>query len=158
MKPVRQMMAYLFGRKENALLLNYYTMKIIQKTSLLFALIMLFVACQSVSTAKEILSDASIRKDVMTEIASDTAMAREMMNELMLSPKGMVAMHEHHKVMMQDHTSMTQMMKDNPDMMHSMMTDMMEACKNDSSMMNTMCTKMMNNPEMKEMMKKMMKK
>ncbi|MBC7588951.1 MAG: hypothetical protein H7178_11405 [Chitinophagaceae bacterium] len=57
--------------------------------------------------------------------------------------------------MMQHHSSMMQMMKDDPNMMKGMMGDMMDMCKDDTTMMAGMCKKMMENPKMMEMMHKM---
>jgi hypothetical protein len=59
-------------------------------------------------------------------------------------------------MMMENHGTRIQMMKDNPGMMQSMMSDMMEACKSDTSMMSSMCKTMMGNQQMKDMMQKKM--
>ena len=56
---------------------------------------------------------------------------------------------------MEHHSSMMKMMKDNPGIMESMMTDMMEACKNDTTMMSGMCKAMIGNQQMMDMMQKM---
>ena len=58
-------------------------------------------------------------------------------------------------MMMENHTTMMKMMKDNPGMMQGMMADMMETCKGDSAMISGMCKTMMENPQMMYMMKKM---
>jgi len=47
------------------------------------------------------------------------------------------------------------MMKDNPGMMQSMMSDMMETCKSDSGMMFGMYKTMMANQQMMDIMQKM---
>lgn len=57
------------------------------------------------------------------------------------------------KMMMTNHENMLKMMKDNPDMMKGMMTEMMEASKTDTTMMSEMCKSMMDNPKMIDMMK-----
>ena len=130
-------------------------MKIFQKLTVLITLITLFASCQSGSDSKEILSKPDTRKEMMTQIANDSSMSKEMMSAMMSSNNGMAMMQNHQMMMMQNHESMMKMMKDNPDMMQGMMNGMMEMCKNDSTMMAGMCKTMMANPQMMDMMQKM---
>ena len=130
-------------------------MKILQKITLLFALIILFASCQSSTDSKLLLSKPDTRKEMMNKIANDSTMSKEMMTAMMTSNSGMAMMEEHQKMMMQNHESMMKMMKDDPGMMHKMMMNMMEACKNDTTMMSGMCKAMMGNKPMMDMMQKM---
>jgi hypothetical protein len=120
-------------------------MQTLQKNTLLIALVMLFVSCQSGSDTKEVLSKPETRKEMMDKIANDSSMSKEMMGVMMASHTGMTMMQEHQKMMM----------KENPGMMEGMMANMMEACKNDTTMMSGMCKAMMGNKQMMDMMQKM---
>jgi hypothetical protein len=116
-----------------------------QKSVLLIALITLFASCQTGKDAKQILSNADTRKEIMNTIAQDSSMHQEMMTAMMSGKSGVMG----------DHASMMKMMKDDPKMMRDMMDEMMEMCKQDTAMMEGMCKTMMTNPKMMDMMKKM---
>lgn len=120
-------------------------MKTLQKITLTIALIALFVSCQS---TKHILSKSDSRTEIITAIANDPDMSKEMMEAIMNSKNGKMTMMENHGMMMK-------MMKDNPGMMQNMMSNMMEAAKGDTSMMSSMCKSMMGNQQMMDMMQKM---
>jgi hypothetical protein len=121
-------------------------MKQVQKIIFAIILTALFTSCQPGADAKEILSNSGTRKEIMNTIAGDSSMHKEMMTVMMNGNNGM---------MIEDYTSMTKMMKDNPGKMTGMMNDMMEMCRYDTVMMKTMCKTMMANPQMMDMMKKM---
>jgi len=129
-------------------------MKTLQKITLTIALITLFASCQS---TKQILSKSDSRNEIITAIANDPDMSKEMMEAMMNSKNGKMMMqgNEKMKMMMENHGTMMKMMKDNPGMMQSMMSDMMEAAKSDTSMMSSMCKSMMGNQQMMDMMQKM---
>ena len=129
-------------------------MKILQKITLAIALITLFASCQS---AKQILSKSDSRNEIITAIANDPYMSKEMMEAMMNSKNGKMMMQENEKMkmMMDNHGMMMKMMKDNPGMMKNMMSNMMEAAKGDTSMMSSMCKSMMGNQQMMNMMQKM---
>ncbi len=129
-------------------------MKILQKITLAIALITLFASCQS---AKQILSKSDSRNEIITAIANDPDMSKEMMEAMMNSKNGKMMMQENEKMkMMDNHGMMMKMMKDNPGMMKNMMSNMMEAAKGDTSMMSSMCKSMMGNQQMMDMMHMMM--
>ena len=130
-------------------------MKKLQNVALMLALITLFASCQSGTDTKEVLSKPATRKDMMSKIANDSSMSREMMGAMMASHTGMAMMQDHQKMMMGNHETMMKMMKDNPGMMEGMMTNMMEACRNDTVIMSGMCNAMMGNKQMMDMMQKM---
>lgn len=130
-------------------------MKSLQNYIGLIALIALFASCQ---TPKQVLSKSDSRMEIMTNIASDHDMSKEMMDAIMRGEHGKTLMHERMKVMMEDKSMMTKMMKDNPEMKKRMMSTMMENAKSDTTMMSEMCKSMMDNPEMMEMMEKMKEK
>jgi len=121
-------------------------MKTLQKITWVIALIVLFASCQSNTDVKQILSKSDTRKEIMDSIANDTIMSKEMMEALMIN--------KNDKTMMENHHTMMKMMKDNPTMMQSMMSDMMETAKNDSGMMSSMSKTMMGNQKMMDMMQK----
>ena len=123
-------------------------MKTLKKVAFVFAFIALFVSCQSGNDVKEVLAKPDTRKEMMDTIANDSNMSKEMMDAMMNSKNSKM-------MMMQYHTTMMKMMKDNPGMMQSMMSDMMETCKSDTAMMSGMCKTMMGNPQMMDMMQKM---
>jgi len=126
-------------------------MKTLQKIVLIIVLITitLFASSQINTDIKQILSKPDTRKEIMEAIANDSIMSKEMM-ETMMNNKNCKMM------TMENHDTMMKMMKDNPGMMQSMMSDMMEICKSDTSMMSSMCKTMMENQQMKEMMQKKM--
>ncbi len=126
-------------------------MKKLQKTGLPIALIMLLASCQSGTDVNQTLSKTETRMEMMNKIADDSTMSKEMMATMMNSNNGKMMMMENHEAMMK-------MMKENPGMMDNMMMNMMEVCKTDTTMMSGMCKKMMENPQMMDMMQKMMDK
>lgn len=121
----------------------------------LIVLIALFSSCQS---PKQVLSKSDSRMEIMTNIASDHDMSKEMMEAIMQGDHGKMLMHERMKTMMENKTMMTKMIKDDPEMTNRMMSGMMEAAKADTTMMSKMCKSMMSSPEMMEMMQKMKEK
>jgi hypothetical protein len=130
-------------------------MKILQKFVGLIALTALFASCQS---PKQVLSESDSRMEIMNNIASDHEMSKEMMDAIMREDHGKMLMHDKMKVMMDDKSMMTKMMKDDPEMKKQMMSTMMETVKADTTMMSQMCKSMMDNPKMMEMMEKMKEK
>ena len=129
-------------------------MKTLQKITWAIALITLFASCQS---SKQILSKSDSRTEIITAIANDPDMSKEMMEAIMNSKNGKMMMqgNDKMKMMMENHGMMMKMMKDNPGMMQNMMSNMMEAAKSDTSMMSSMCRSMMGNQQMMDMMQKM---
>lgn len=123
-------------------------MKALQKVTLAIGLITLFASCQSNSDPKQVLSNKETRKEIIATITNSSEMMKEMMEAMMNSKNGKM-------MMMENHGTMMKMMKDNPGMMESMMTDMMEACKNDTAMISGMCKAMMGNKQMMDMIQKM---
>lgn len=130
-------------------------MKNPQKFLGLIVLIALITSCQS---PKQVLTQSESRMEVMNNIASDHAMSKEMMDAIMNEDHGKMLMHDRMKIMMNDQSMMTKMMKDNPEMKKRMMSTMMENAKSDTTMMSEMCKSMMENPQMMEMMEKMKEK
>ena len=111
-------------------------MKKLHRYLWLIAPLALFASCQS---PKQVLSKSDSRTKIMTNIASDHEMSKEMLDAIMQGDHGI-------------------MMKDDPEMKKRMMSGMMKTVKADTSMMAGMCKPMMDNPEMMEMMQKMKEK
>lgn len=130
-------------------------MKTLQKLTGLIVLIALFASCQ---TPKQVLSKTDSRTEIMSEIAQDHEMSKDMMEAIMTGEHGKMLMHERMNVMMKDKNMVKKMMKDDPEMSKRMMSVMMEAAKADTTMMSQMCKSMMESPEMMDMMKKMKEK
>lgn len=124
-------------------------MKTLLKITLFIAFVAVFASCQSSTDVKQILSNQDTKSAIMDSIANDSNLSKEMLG-LMLNGRNSDV------IMGQIHETMMEKMKDNPDMMHGMMTGMMETCKGDSAMVSSMCMSMMENPEMMEMMHKKM--
>ena len=124
-------------------------MKTLLKITMFIAFVAVFVSCQSGTDVKQILSNQDTKSAIMDSIASDSNLSKEMLGLMLNGRNSDMIMGEIHETMMNK-------MKDNPDMMHGMMTGMMETCKGDSAMMSSMCMGMMENQEMMDMMHKMM--
>jgi len=120
-------------------------MKKLSKIAGAILLITLLASCQSKTDIKQLLSNADTKKSIMDTIANDGNLSSEMLTSMMGNKNGKMAMMEHHQTML----------KMNPDMMKSMMSDMMEACKSDTSLMSSMCKMMMDDHQMMDMMDKM---
>lgn len=111
--------------------------------------VLLFAACTNTPTVNQLLANKETRTAIIDTIANDDKMAREMMNAMMNSRD---SMQQHIGVMME-------MMRENPGMMNTIMSNLMEASKTDSNIMIHMYENMMNNQEMMDRMKqRMMKK
>ena len=124
-------------------------MKTLLKITMFIAFVTVFVSCQSGTDVNQILSNQDTKSAIMDSIASDSNLSKEMLGLMLNGRNSDMIMGEIHETMMNK-------MKDNPDMMHGMMTGMMETCKGDSAMMSSMCMGMMENQEMMDMMHKMM--
>ena len=124
-------------------------MKTLLKITLFIAFVAVFASCQSGTDVNQILSNQNTKSAVMDSIANDSNLSTEMLGLMLNGRNSNLIMGEIHETMMKK-------MKDNPDMMQSMMTGMMESCKGDSAMMSSMCEGMMENPEMMDMMHKKM--
>lgn len=120
-------------------------MKTQKNLTLSFFLLTLFFSCENKPDFTILLSNTENRKEVISTIAQDSVLAKELMAALMNGKHGMMIMNHSE--------SMMKMMNEHPEMMKDMMSGMMEACKKDTSMMSSMCKMMMSD---KEMMKKMM--
>jgi len=102
----------------SAIHFNCIINKTLQKYLWLIALITLFASCQ---TPKQVLSKSDSRMEIMTNIASDHDMSKEMMDAIMQGDHGKMLMQERMKAMMEDKTMMTKMMKENPEMWNKVM-------------------------------------
>ena len=120
-----------------------------------FVALTLLLSCQSAKDVNGMLADAGTRKELIDTIANNEAMSKEMMQAMMTTTAGKMAMPGHGETMMENHAAMMSQMQKDPAMMKTMMSDMMEACKKDSSMMQGMCKMMMDDPQMMNMMKNM---
>ena len=133
-------------------------MKFLKNIVLASALFFL-AACQSGTDKEKVLTAADAKKANKDTIADDGAISKGTMQSMMNSEDSKIRIEGNEKMvsgMMKDHTGMMKMMKGNPAMMESMMTDMIEACKKDTAMMSLLYRAMMKNPQMKEMMRKEM--
>ena len=109
----------------------------------------LFTACTYSPNVNQLLADKETRTAIIDTIANDDKMAREMINAILNRND---SMQPHIGVMME-------MMRNNPGMMNTMMSNLMEASKTDSNIMIHMYENMMSNQEMMDRMKqRMMKK
>ena len=127
-------------------------MKTLQTLTFAIALLTLFASCQSTSAQMQGLSNIETRKEIMNAIASDSIMSQEMIGVMMNSKNGMM-MQEHQMMIMGNHSSMMNILKDNPGMIQNMMSDMMETARGDTSMMSGMINSMIGNKQMMDMMK-----
>ncbi len=119
-------------------------MKTLKNLTLFLILTALFFSCQTKPEIGTLLSNEETRKEIISAIAEDSVLSKEMMTALMNGKHGSMMMMHHSE-------SMMKMMNEHPEMMKNMMSGMMEACKKDTSMMSSMCKMMMDD---KEMMKK----
>ena len=133
-------------------------MKTLQKITMIIAFFALIASCQSSPDVNKILSNPVTKKTIIDKIADDSNLSKEMIDALMNNNNGKMMMLGSDKmtIMMikENQGKMMKLMKDNPDMMKSMMSDMMEACKSDTTLMCSMCKKMMDNPTTMDMMNK----
>jgi hypothetical protein len=133
-------------------------MNTIQKVTLTIALIILFASCQSGTDIKQVLSKSDMRKEIMDTIANNSDMSKEVMMRMMNSQISQMSILENEKIakmILENHTTMMKIMKDNPGLMQSMMCDMLETCKSDPGTMAIMCRTMIGNQQMMDMMHKM---
>ena len=143
-------------------------MKTLQKILMIIVLVSpaLFASGQTDKEINQMLSKSDSRKKIMTTIANDSTMSKEMHETMMNSVNGKMMMHGNMPMMknMGNNPEMTESMmsgmmekcKTDTLMMKSMMSSMMKACKSDTCMMTSMCKTMMGDPQMKEMMQKNM--
>jgi len=120
-------------------------MKTLKNLTLSFFLLTLFFSCQNKPDISNLLSNTDTKNEIISSIAQDSVLTKEMMTALMNGKHAMMIIHHSE--------SMMKMMNEHPEMMKGMMTGMMEACKKDTSMMSSMCKMMMTD---NDMMKKMM--
>lgn len=116
-------------------------MKAFKKIALVITGITMFFSCQSKPDVDKILSNNETRKELIDSIAANSKMSGEMMEALMNRRDG--------KLMQDYHQNMMKMMKENPEMMKSMIA----ITKSDSSMVCPMCGNMMRNDHMTDTMK-----
>lgn len=123
----------------------------------------LYVSGQTDTDINQILSKSDSRKIIMTTIANDSTMSKEMKEAMMNSGNGKMMMHGNMSMMKtgenheRSESMMSEMMekcKTDTLMRKSMMSNMMKACKSDTSMMSSMCKTMMEDKQMKDMMHK----
>jgi hypothetical protein len=130
-------------------------MKYLQKIIFAIVLIIMFSSCNSGNDAEQILSNPETKMQIMLTIADDSELMKEILNVMKKNPNSKLMLHDQAMFTMKDHNMMYNLMKEDPGMMDSMMTDMMKSCKNDSTMMASMCKSMMEDKQMMDMMKKM---
>jgi len=118
-------------------------MKAIKKIALVITAIAMLASCQSKPNVNKILANNETRKELIDSIVASSKMSGEMMDALMNRTN--------EKMMQEYHQKMMKMMKNNPEMMKSMM----EMSKSDSGMVCPMCGKMMGKDHMMDTMKKM---
>lgn len=130
-------------------------MKTLQIVAMAIALFTLFPSCQPTSAQMKELTNKDKRIEIMNAIAHDSTISQEMINMMMNSKNGMLRMHQHQMMLMNNHDSMMGWLKNNPYMMHNTMSAMMETANGDTSMMYGMIRTMMENRQMKGMMQNM---
>lgn len=134
-------------------------MKTLQKITLVVALITIFSSCQTGTDINQVLSKPETRKAIMDSIANNSSMSQEMLETMMNNKSGKMMIQGNEKMigmMMENYGAMKKMLKENPTMMQSMMTEMIEASKGDSSVMSSMLKTMMGNEQMMGMIGNMM--
>ncbi|MBZ0204057.1 MAG: membrane or secreted protein [Ignavibacteria bacterium] len=134
-------------------------MKTLQKIVLMIALVSLLSSCQSTPDTKQVLSNNETRKQIIDTIASNSEMMKEMTEAMMNSKNGKMMMQGNEKLtmmMMENYGTMMKILKNNPEMMQRMMSDMMETSKGDTSMMSGIYKTMIGNHQMMDMIQKRM--
>jgi len=129
----------------------------INKVALFFVLLALAVGCQSNTGVKQMLSNMDSRKQIMVNISKDTTMINDMIEIMMNNDDSKVMLLGNDKMtmmMMENHGAMIRLMKRDPDMMKSLMTEMMDACKSDSVLSSLISKSIKDNPQMIQMMNK----
>lgn len=133
-------------------------MKTIQKAALVIILITLISSCRSNTDTKQILSSKETRKGIIDTIAGNSEMMKEMTEAMMNSKNSKTMMQGNDKMtmmMMENRIEMRKVMKDKPFILQNMMADIMETVKSDSSVMLGMCKTIIGNPQMKDMIQKL---
>lgn len=129
-------------------------MKKLQPIVIALTVIVFIASCKASSTQQALASTES-RQEIMDPIADNEAVSKQMMQTMMNTSTGKMAMDGIGELMMPDHASMMEQMKKDSAMNKSMTSDVMEACEKDSTMMLDLCRKMMDNTGAMNMMQKM---
>jgi len=133
-------------------------MKTLKKINFAFVLFTLFSSCQNSGDVTQILSNPESRKTIMDSIANNNEMSLEMMETIWNSKNGRTMMQGNSKMMgrfLGSHEGMMNLIRNNPEMMQNLISDMMDASSIDSSMLSSIYNTMMRNPQMMERMKMM---
>jgi hypothetical protein len=131
-------------------------MKKIQNTLLVISILTVLTSCQSPSAQVKDLSNNQLRNEIIGAIAADSMMSNEMIVTMMNNKKGMMMMHQQQIMTMGNQSEMMNLLKSNPETMHSTMSAMMETAIGDTAMMSEMINTMMKNQQMNEMMQNRM--
>ncbi|TDD97524.1 hypothetical protein [Flavobacterium cellulosilyticum] len=133
-------------------------MKITQKSTLLFAIVVLLVSCQTKTDVNKILSNQNTKIAIMDTIANNSNLSIEMMGIMMNNGNDkMIKMMGHENrntMMMQNQEIMIKMMENNPAMMQSLMSRMLEKFKGDTLMISAMSSIIIKNQQMMDMILK----
>lgn len=122
------------------------------------AILLLATSCGQQENVSELLSDQETRDQVFTKITDNHEMMTAFMEKMMNSNHAKMMMQGNKDMMgmMMKDGGMMQMMKDNPDMMHNMMSGMMKDGKIMGHMMQMMNQEgMMSDEAMRSCMKMM---
>lgn len=120
----------------------------------LFGIIFLivFVTCKSATGQLSDLSNKDSRNEIMTKIANDSRMSKEMIGAMMNSNKGRLMMQENQIMTLGNHSSMMNILQNNPGIMQSMFSSMIQRAKGDTTLMSEMIKTRMDNQQMMTMM------
>jgi len=102
--------------------------------------LLLTIGCNSAGNIDKLLENQITRQEVFDKITTDHEMMTQLMESMMNSEHSKMMMKEHEgmKDMMMGDGEMMNMMKDKPDMMHGMMSEMMKDEKMMGHMMQMM--------------------
>jgi len=118
---------------------------------------MIFTSCEK-TDINTLLRNQATKNKIFTEIVSDHDLMTEIMEKMMSDNHAKMMIKENSEIssMMMMNKGMMSMMKDKPEMMHSMMSDMMNDEKMMGHMMNIMHEEGMMSDACKESCMKMM--
>lgn len=117
--------------------------------------LLLFASCQSSTIQKQGLDNVHSRIEIMNTIANDSIMSKEMIGILMNRTNGLMMMQNQQKMILENHGSMMNLLKENPAIIQNMLSDMIEMANGDTTILSDIFITMMGNPQMRDMMRNM---
>ena len=113
---------------------------------------LIITSCSDKADINTLLNNQISKNEIFTEIVSDHDLMMEFMNKMMSDNHAKMMIRENSDIsnMMMNNNGMMSMMKDKPEMMHSMMKEMMRDGNMMSQMMNMMHEKGIMSDDCKE--------